>query len=87
MVYLASGGVWLTASKVCATTASLIVSITFANLLLPETYGAYKYLLSIFAILTLTTMPGIDTSFQRAVAQSPSSKIGFIIKPGPTGAA
>jgi len=69
MVYLAQGGFWLTLGKVAASVASLVLAVAFANLLHPETYGVYKFVLSIIAILTLATLPGIDTAYVRAVAR------------------
>jgi len=69
MVYLAQGGFWLTLGTVSASIASLVLAVAFANLLHPETYGVYKFVLSIVAILTLATLPGIDTAYVRAVAR------------------
>ena len=69
MVYLAQGGFWLTLGKVAASVASLVLAVAFADPLHPETYGVYKFVLSIIAILTLATLPGIDTAYVRAVAR------------------
>lgn len=69
MVYLVGGGFWLTIGQIVASGATFITSIAFANLLPPETYGIYKYLLSITSILTLTTLTGMDSSVMQAVAR------------------
>jgi len=69
MVYLAEGGFWLTTSKVIGIGASLLTSIAFANLLPEETYGIYRYVLSIMTLLVIPTLSGIDTALTRAVAK------------------
>lgn len=69
MIYLAKGGFWLTLSQLISVGSAFLLAIAFANLLPKETYGQYKYIISIFSILTLTTLNGIDTSVTRAVAK------------------
>ena len=68
MVYLASGGFWLTIKKVLAAAIAFGVSIAFANLLPQETFGQYKYVFSFIGILSLATLPGMGKSITRAVA-------------------
>ncbi|KKW32300.1 MAG: Polysaccharide biosynthesis protein [Candidatus Uhrbacteria bacterium GW2011_GWA2_52_8d] len=48
---------------------SLGMAIAFANLLPQETYGAYKYVISISLLLAITTLSGINTSLTRSVAK------------------
>jgi len=69
MVYLAEGSFWLGATKVIGIGASFLTSIAFANLLPEETYGIYRYVLSIITLLTIPTLNGIDTALTRAVAR------------------
>ncbi len=69
MVYAARGGFWLTAGQLLSTTSSFILAIAFANLLPKETYGAYRYILSVASLLTITTLSGINTAILQAVAQ------------------
>lgn len=69
MVYLAKGGFWLTINQVISVLSALLLSIALANLLPKEVYGQYKYILSIFGVLTIATMPGIDSAVVRAIAQ------------------
>lgn len=69
MVYLAEGGFWLTAGQTIASFTTLIVAIAFANLVSPETYGTYKYILSIASIFAIFTMPGMNTAVSRATAR------------------
>ena len=69
MVYLASGGFWLTIGQIISAVASFLLAIAFANLIPKETYGTYQYILSIASLLTIPTLSGIDTALKRAVAQ------------------
>lgn len=69
MVYLASGGFWLSVKTGVIILASLSVSVAFANLLPQETYGEYKYIFSMFGLLAIPTLMGMGQSITRSVAQ------------------
>lgn len=69
MVYLASGGFWLTSGQGVASISAFILSILFANYVSPETYGIYKYMLSLGGLLVIPTLVGIPTALQRAIAR------------------
>lgn len=69
MVYVASGISWITLGKVLSSIASFLFVVAFANLLPQETFGTYKYVLSIIAILGITSLPGMSNSVTRSVAQ------------------
>jgi O-antigen/teichoic acid export membrane protein len=69
MVYLAKGGFWLTLGQGVASISTFLLAIAFANLLLPETYGTYKYVLSIAGILTVLTLRGMDLAVFQAIAR------------------
>lgn len=70
MLYLASGGFWLTAGQAVASFSAFALSIVFANFLTPQVYGTYKYVLSLAGIFAFPTLFGISTSLQRAIARS-----------------
>ena len=69
MVYLAKGGSWLTFGQVVSAIAAFLSALAFANLLPKETYGTYKYILSLVSILSIPTLSGINTALIRAVAR------------------
>lgn len=69
MVYLASGGFWLTVGQVSSTISVFALGLVFANLLPKETYGTYKYFLSLAGLFSIFTLPGISTSLARATAR------------------
>ncbi len=70
MTYMVSGGFWLTSGQIMASSSSLILAIAFANLLSPDSYGVYKYILSIISIIAITSLGGIDTSVTQSTARS-----------------
>lgn len=69
MVYLFTSGFWLTFGQIIATSAALILSIAFANLLPKENYGNYRYILSLFNIFIIFSLSGTNTSIIQAVAR------------------
>lgn len=69
MVYLAKGGSWLTLGQIVSSASSFLLAIAFANLLPKETYGIYKYILSLAGILAIPTLSGMGTALIQAVAR------------------
>ena len=69
MVYLAKGGSWLVAGQFVASLSAFLLSILFANLLSPEFFGKYKFVLSVVGIISILTLPGINTALTRSVAK------------------
>jgi len=69
MVYFARGGFWLTLGQIASSISVFLLAIVFANLLPPDTYGIYKYVLSIAGILTILTLRGMDQAVFHAVAR------------------
>lgn len=68
MIYLAKGSFWLSLLNVVLIVKLFLITLAFANLLPQEVYGEYKYILSIFAILCISSLPGMGTAVKRAVA-------------------
>lgn len=69
MIYLVKGGFWLGLGQFISALSALILAIAFANLLPKETYGTYKYILSLCGILAIPTLNGINVAVMRAVSQ------------------
>lgn len=82
MVYLAKGGFWLTISQILTSASSLILAIALANILPKDAYGSYKYILSLTGILSIFTLPGIETAVTQAIAKGldGSFKTGLVAK-------
>ncbi|MEX0909940.1 MAG: oligosaccharide flippase family protein [Candidatus Paceibacterota bacterium] len=75
MLYLASSGFWSTVGQIVTFLFSFLLVWAFAHFLSKETYGTYKFVLSIFALLSITTLPGMRIAITRAVARGESGTI------------
>ncbi len=80
MVYLAKGGFWLGVGQFVASGSAFVTSLVFANLLLPDTYGIYKYVLSIYGLLTISTLSGMDSAVTQAVARNYEGTLAPAVK-------
>jgi len=80
MIYLTKGGFWLTLAQIISSASGLILALAFANLLPKETYGTYKYVLSIVAILGITTLSDMNTTLNQAVARGYAGNYRHVLK-------
>lgn len=80
MVYLTKGGFWLALGQVVSLVASLVLSIAFANLIDPEKYGNYKYVLSLAGIIGAFTFSGLGTVVMRALARQQEGTLRYAFK-------
>jgi O-antigen/teichoic acid export membrane protein len=69
MVYLTKGGFWVSFGQMTSSVLSLLLVIAFANLLPKETYGLYKYILSIAGLMNIFTLTGMNNAVARNVAR------------------
>lgn len=69
MLYVAKGGFWLGIGQFVASGSAFIMSVAFANLISPESYGLYKFVLSINSLLVITTLSGMDSAVTQAVSR------------------
>ncbi len=80
MVYLAKGGSLLFLDKIVTIPITIILSLIFANFLPKETYGTYKYVISIISVLSLFTLSGMGTAMARSSAQNKDGSLGLVIR-------
>jgi O-antigen/teichoic acid export membrane protein len=80
MVYLARGSFWLGIGQIVSSGAAFLASIAFANLLAPETFGIYKYILSINSLLLITTLAGMDSAVTQSVARGYEGTLALGVK-------
>lgn len=69
MLYLARGGFWVLLGQACNGILSLVLVVAFANLLPKETFGTYRYILSIAAVLNIFTLSGMNAAVSRITAK------------------
>ena len=81
MVYLAREGGWLVGEKIVTGVAIFFSAVVFANLLPEETFGTYKFVLSVVALLSIISLPGINTAIVNWVARGEKvTRISFFIR-------
>jgi O-antigen/teichoic acid export membrane protein len=68
MVYLTKGGFWIVFFQIVAALTGFFVTVTLTNILPKSTFGEYKYVFSVHAVLTIFTLPGIAEALIRKVA-------------------
>jgi len=69
MIYLTKNTFWWIIGKSSIFLISLLTMIIFSNWTSKETYGTYRYILSIIAILNIFSLPGMNTALTRAIAR------------------
>lgn len=69
MVYLAKGGIWWTGGRFLTSLCGLSILVAFGRFTSKEIFGAYQYILSMAAIFSIFSLPGIDTALIRTVAK------------------
>jgi O-antigen/teichoic acid export membrane protein len=82
MLYIAKGGSWLAAGQLVSTLSAFILSVAYANLLSPDVYGTYKFILSINSLLIITTLSGMDSAITQSVSRGfdGTMKLGLLEK-------
>lgn len=78
--YLAKGFAWLASGQVVLSLLAMVSAIAFANLLTTDTFGHYRFILSIVGILSLATLTGMDTAFMRAASRGYERTLYPILK-------
>ncbi|HVY56211.1 MAG TPA: oligosaccharide flippase family protein [Thermodesulfobacteriota bacterium] len=69
MVYLASGGFWLTTGQVVASGSAFLLALVFANYFPKETYGEYKYVLALIGGLSAFSLTGLGVAITQATSR------------------
>lgn len=67
--YVFRGVFWYGIGHFVSTLAGIATAVAFANLLAPETYGNFKYILSILPFLDMSTLKRMDQSLTISVAK------------------
>ena len=67
--YVLKGSFWWIFGRIISFFASFLILFFFSRLASKEVYGAYQYIISLCAIFSILTLPGLDTALVSAVAQ------------------
>lgn len=80
MIYATKGGSWLFFGQGISFVASLLLAIAFANLIDPEKYGNYKYILSVASVISILTFSGLGTAVMRAVSRKFEGTLAYAFR-------
>lgn len=69
LLYLVKGGFWLSLGQLGYVPLAFGLSVAFANLVPPEVYGTYRFVLSLASIIGVFALTGIDAALPQAVAR------------------
>ncbi len=67
--YLAHGSFWLSVGKITSSLAAFGLSLLYARFITKETYGDYRYIISVMGLLGIFALPGLGTALKRSVAR------------------
>jgi len=69
MIYFVTGNFWLTIGRFIAIGSGILLTLAFANLISPEIFGTYKYILAIAGFVGAFSLSGLGGAVTLAVAQ------------------
>ena len=67
--YFIRGSFWQSIAQIVGTLTSVATSVAFANILSKETYGTYSYVISVFGLLSIVGLSGMDAAITQSVAR------------------
>ena len=80
MVHFFSANVWLNISRAISVGTGMLLTVAFANLLTPEAFGTYKYVIASAGFIATFSLNGLGTSILRAVAQGKYHVIPTVVR-------
>jgi len=78
--YFVRNGYWVFLRQLVGTICGSIVSITFARLASKEVFGQYQLFLSILSIVSIFSIPGLNTAVMQAVARGKDGEYKKAVK-------
>lgn len=78
--YVLRGGFWLLVNQVVSALAGFVSVYLLANYFLPEQYGQYTYVFTVFSLFGVATLSGMHSSLVRSVSQNKTKTILKIIQ-------
>ena len=80
MLYIAKGGFWSGLSFFINSVLSLVLLVAFANLLPKESYGIYKYVISLANSISFLTLTGMNIAVSQAIARGHEEIFPYAVK-------
>jgi len=69
LFYLIKGEFYLMLGKIINMSTAFVLALAWANWVTPDIYGSYQYILSLVAIISLFSMPGLGVAVIQATAR------------------
>jgi O-antigen/teichoic acid export membrane protein len=82
MVHFFSANFWLNVSRILSVGTGMILTVAFANLLSPEAFGTYKYVIAAAGLVASFSLNGLGVAVTRAVAQGKFHVIPASVRSG-----
>ena len=67
--YFVKNGFWMTLRQIVDVAVGMLFLATFARLSTKESLGYYQFVISVFSIVSIISIPGINTALLRAVSR------------------
>lgn len=80
MVHFVGGNVWMNLGRVVSIGTGLVLTTAFANLLAPELFGTYKYVLAAASLIGAFTLNNMSGALMRAVAQGKQHVVPGVVR-------
>lgn len=78
--YFIKNGFWMTLKQVLEIVAGMALFIIFARIAAKETLGYFQLVMSIFAAVSVLSIPGLNTSITRAVSRGYDGEYVYAVK-------
>ena len=78
--YLAKNGGWLVVSQIISFVTTILLASAFAHFVSQESYGTYKYFLTLISIFSVFTLTGMNTAISRSAGRGAESNVYTGIK-------
>ncbi|MCK9378664.1 MAG: oligosaccharide flippase family protein [Candidatus Moranbacteria bacterium] len=69
LTYFVKNGFWVAVRQIIGMIAGLSISISFARLASQEIFGQYQFVLSVLSIVSILSIPGLNTAITQSVAR------------------
>lgn len=71
---------WLTGSRMVAVATGMILTIAFANLLSPEVFGTYKYLIAAAGTVSAFSLNALGSALMRTIARGNRNAVPGVVR-------
>ena len=78
--YFVKNGFWMTLRQIVILLSGMAVSIIFARIASKDIYGNYQLFISIFSIVSILSIPGLNNSIVNSVSRGNDGDYSVVVK-------